>query len=134
MTSLTHNLGLSPALAFHDVYSLDDADLLSLVPRPCLALLLVFPTSATFAAHRTQEDAPLPTYAGSGEGEEVVWFRQTIGNACGLYGLLHAVCNGAAREQIGTSLFLFHLQPTSPPPRIAGDVKPKSPHKQTNTP
>jgi len=30
----------------------------------------------------------------------VVWFKQTIGNACGLIALLHAVCNGSAREFI----------------------------------
>jgi len=36
----------------------------------------------------------------SGEGEPVVWYKQTIGNACGLIGLLHAVSNGAAKEHI----------------------------------
>lgn len=30
----------------------------------------------------------------------MVWFKQTIGNACGLIALLHAVCNGPAREFI----------------------------------
>ena len=30
----------------------------------------------------------------------MVWFKQTIRNACGLIGLLHAVCNGPAREMI----------------------------------
>lgn len=34
------------------------------------------------------------------EGEDVLWFKQTITNACGLYALLHAACNGAARKHI----------------------------------
>lgn len=105
MTSLTHTLGLSSYLAFHDVYSIDDADLLAFVPRPVLALLLVFPVSETYERFREAEDATRSKYEGSGEEEEVVWFKQTIGNACGLIGLLHGVCNGGARKQIGASGF-----------------------------
>lgn len=30
-----------------------------------------------------------------------MWFKQTIGNACGLYGLIHATCNGMTRDLIG---------------------------------
>ncbi|CAK3993308.1 Ubiquitin carboxyl-terminal hydrolase isozyme L3 [Lecanosticta acicola] len=100
MTSLLHNLGLSPRLQFHDVFSLDDPDLLAFVPRPAHALLLVFPVSATYESFRAAEDAPLPEYTGHGPAEQVLWYKQTIGNACGLIGVLHAVSNGAARKQI----------------------------------
>ncbi len=98
MTSLLHTLGLSPALSIHDVYSLTDPDLLSFIPRPALALLLVFPVSAAYESHRLAEDSLLSEYAGRGEKEPVVWFRQTIRNACGLMGLLHAASNGEARN------------------------------------
>ena len=101
MTSLLHSLGLSPSISFHDVYSIDDADLIAFVPRPCLALLLVFPVSATYEKFRKEEDEGKKDYEGFGEGEEVLWFRQTIGNACGLIGLLHGVGNGEARKSIG---------------------------------
>ena len=103
MTSLVQKLGLSSTLAFHDVYSLDDPSLLAFVPRPVHALLLVFPVSKTYEAQRVAEDSSLPDYSGSGSGEEVLWFRQTIGNACGMMGLLHSACNGPAREKIGMS-------------------------------
>ena len=103
MTPLVQKLGLSSTLAFHDVYSLDDPSLLAFVPRPVHALLLVFPTSKTYEAQRVAEDSSLPDYSGSGSGEEVLWFRQTIGNACGMMGLLHSACNGPAKEQIGMS-------------------------------
>ncbi|RYC56459.1 hypothetical protein CHU98_g9761, partial [Xylaria longipes] len=43
------------------------------------------------------EDAGVDEYTGKGEGEPVVWWKQTIRNACGLMGLLHAVSNGPAR-------------------------------------
>ena len=39
-------------------------------------------------------------YSGSGPEEPVVWFKQTIGHACGLIGCLHAVCNGGAKAYI----------------------------------
>ena len=109
MSSLLHTLGLSPTLQFHDVFSIDDPDLLAFVPRPAYALLLVFPVSATYEKFRAEEDRGKPDYAGSGEGEKVVWFKQTIGNACGLMGLLHGVANGPARGFVrgGSDLEVF---------------------------
>ncbi|KAL6710025.1 ubiquitinyl hydrolase 1 [Coniothyrium glycines] len=100
MSSLVHKLGLADQLAFHDVFSIDDPDLLGFVPRPALALLLVFPVSETYEKFRVQEDKDKPHYQGHGPEEEVIWYKQTIGNACGLIGLLHAVSNGEARAAI----------------------------------
>lgn len=106
MTSLVHNLGLSKSLSFHDVFSIDDPDLLAFIPRPAHALLLVFPVSDTYEKFRHAEDAEKPEYTGSGDDEDVIWYKQTIGNACGLVGLLHGVSNGQARTYIqsGTDL------------------------------
>ena len=104
MSALVHKLGLSEKLAFHDVFSIDDPDLLAFVPRPAHALLLIFPVSDTYEKFRVQEDSSKPQYEGSGPDEEVVWYKQTIGNACGLIGLLHGVSNGAARSHIGSFL------------------------------
>lgn len=100
MTSLVRELGLSPTLQWHDVFSLTEPSLLEFLPRPAVALLLVFPVTETYEKFRREEDAPKEHYSGSGPGEEVVWFKQTIRNACGLIGLLHSITNGAAREQI----------------------------------
>lgn len=109
MTALVHKLGLSDKLAFHDVFSIDDPELLAFVPRPAHALLLVFPVSQTYEKFRIQEDKDRPEYQGHGPDEEVIWYKQTIGNACGLIGLLHAVSNGSARTHIRQQ-----------PPRYAG--------------
>ncbi|CAL5865841.1 uncharacterized protein PFLUO_LOCUS47 [Penicillium psychrofluorescens] len=100
MSHLVHQLGLPPTLGFTDVFSIDEPDLLAFVPRPAHALLLVFPVSATYEASRTTEDSTLPEYSGSGPTEPVMWFKQTIRNACGLIGLLHAVSNGEPRRQV----------------------------------
>jgi ubiquitin carboxyl-terminal hydrolase L3 len=107
LTALIHKLGVSPALQFHDVYSLTEPELLAFIPRPALALLLVFPVSAVYESQRMAEDSLADEYGGTGEGEPVLWWKQTIRNACGLMGLLHAVSNGPAREFISMFLSLF---------------------------
>ncbi|KAM5342336.1 hypothetical protein ACJ41O_013302 [Fusarium nematophilum] len=109
MTTLIHKLGVSPALALHDVYSLTDPDLLAFIPRPALALLLVFPVSATYESHRMAEDSLADEYHGKGDTEPVLWWPQTIRNACGLMGLLHAVSNGNARNFIAEGSTLHTL-------------------------
>jgi ubiquitin carboxyl-terminal hydrolase L3 len=104
MTALVHKLGLSNTLSFHDVFSIDDPDLLAFVPRPANALLLVFPVSESYEKYRLEEDSKRPVYEGKGAEEPVIWYRQTIGNACGLMGLLHAVSNGAAKDFVGMNI------------------------------
>lgn len=108
MTTLVRKLGLSPSLSFHDVYSIDEPELLAFVPRPALALLLVFPVTKTYEEAKRAEDADKAEYNGSGDEEAVIWFKQTIKNACGMFGVLHGVCNGA-RSFIGSDTELAKL-------------------------
>lgn len=100
-TELIHKLGVSQSLGFQDVLSLDDPELLAFLPRPAYALVLVFPTTEAYEKRVKEEDSELGEYDGSWGSEVVVFFEQTINNACGLYALLHAVCNGKARKHIG---------------------------------
>jgi ubiquitin carboxyl-terminal hydrolase L3 len=97
-TELLHNLSLSSSLGFQDVLSIDDPELIEFIPRPALALILVFPTTDDYERRVGDEDAKPKEFQGSGD---VVFFKQTINNACGLYAILHAVCNGEARQKIG---------------------------------
>jgi ubiquitin carboxyl-terminal hydrolase L3 len=99
-TYLAHNLGLSSALKFVEVYDLDVTP-----EEEVLAYVLAFPTREGYNEMVDERDS------GDFEGKEVekneerkvLWLRQTIHNACGLYALLHAACNGAARNYISTS-------------------------------
>jgi len=100
MTALIRELGVETSLSFHDVYSIDDPDLLAFVPRPVYALIFVFPQTPAYMEAMRAEDANKQEYEGCGDGEDVIWFKQTIRNACGMFGVLHGVCNGKARDFI----------------------------------
>ncbi|OAP59439.1 hypothetical protein AYL99_06737 [Fonsecaea erecta] len=100
MTKLAHRLGLSPALSFHDAYSLTDPDLVSFLPRPASALLFTHPCSTTAEAHYAKINEAEADYDGAGPGEPVMFYRQIINHACGLIGLLHCTTNGTAADFI----------------------------------
>ncbi|KAJ9157463.1 Ubiquitin carboxyl-terminal hydrolase [Pleurostoma richardsiae] len=96
MSTLAHRLGLSDELEFYDVYSLDEPELLAHIPRPAHAMLVIIPRTPAWDEDRQAEDKAKEDYAGYGEGEPVIWFKQTIGHACGSIGLLHCAINGPA--------------------------------------
>lgn len=100
MNQLAAKLGLSPELEFYDVYSLDEPELLAHIPRPVLALLVIIPLTPAWDQNRQAEDADKEFYTGFGPDEPVIWFKQTIGHACGSIGLLHSVINGPAVDFI----------------------------------
>ncbi len=110
-TKLIHKLGVPPSLAFVDVLSIDDPDLLAFIPLPAFVFILVFPTSNTYEDEIAREDTNKEDYSRRGEKEDVMWFKQTINNSCGLYGILHAVSNGEGRNFIreSKSLPLIYL-------------------------
>jgi ubiquitin carboxyl-terminal hydrolase L3 len=87
-TEFAHKLGLSSNLAFHDVYSLTDKDLLSFIPRPCQAVIMLFPITEAYETVKNNEESER-----SSEDRNVVWYKQTVKNACGLYALLNAISN-----------------------------------------
>lgn len=82
--------------AFHDIYG-TDPDLLAMVPQPVAAVLLLFPITQAMEELRQAENAasqPAPP------SSDILWFKQTIGNACGTIGLLHALANSSASSSV----------------------------------
>ncbi|KAJ4329781.1 hypothetical protein N0V87_010571 [Didymella glomerata] len=96
-TELIHKLGIASSLSFQDVLSLDP-ELLSFISRPVHALILVFPTTQEYERRARAEDFNVIDVLDGNDETEVVFFRQTINNACGLYAILHAFCNSEARN------------------------------------
>lgn len=99
MSALIHKLGLSSELSFYDVFSIEDADLLAFIPRPAIALLLVFPISKAYEEFRSNEDQNNSDYDINGT-QDVIWYKQTIRNSCGIMAILHAASNGESRKFI----------------------------------
>ncbi|GAP83663.1 putative ubiquitin carboxyl-terminal hydrolase isozyme l3 protein [Rosellinia necatrix] len=139
-TGLIHELGMSRRLAFHDLLTLsppdsndsDDNDggggsnsdsLLASVPRPALALIVVIPAPEGYTARLAEEETDVVAHDGRGDEERVMFYHQTIGNACGLYATLHAVSNGEARAFVEPGTHIARLieqcTPLGPEGRIA---------------
>jgi len=120
-TELVHKLGVSSQLGFYDIYSIDEPELLALVPRPVLALVFIAPADVYHRVRAQDGGTKDLTYAGSGDEEPVIWFQQTIGHACGLYALIHSVGNGPAKRFIKEQSLLGRLledaRPLKPIPR-----------------
>ncbi|TIB72715.1 hypothetical protein E3Q23_03298 [Wallemia mellicola] len=98
-----HKLGLAECEQFVDVFGLDD-DLLSMVPQPVKALLLLFPVSKNYENERHAQAADI---AHNGQAEldnTLVFFPQKVPNACGTMALLHAMANSPVTVTPGSDL------------------------------
>ncbi|KAL1553503.1 Ubiquitin carboxyl-terminal hydrolase 3 [Salvia divinorum] len=88
MNQFIWGLGVSPDEAeCFDVYGLDE-DLLAMVPQPVLAVLFLYPITRKSEEERIQQDSSTKEFSGG-----PYFMKQTVGNACGTVGLLHAVGN-----------------------------------------
>jgi ubiquitin carboxyl-terminal hydrolase L3 len=119
MNHLARDLGLdTDAYSFYDIYSLTDPDLLSFIPRPAVALLVIIPLTPTWHAAREAEDQDKPEYVGKCDDDPVIWFKQTIGNACGSIGLVHCLLNSEASKHIHTSSTIEKIREEALPKSI----------------
>ncbi|SJL11889.1 uncharacterized protein ARMOST_15303 [Armillaria ostoyae] len=90
---LLYRLGVDTNLKFIDILSLDiDPD----VPRPALALIFICP----YNLPRKSDEEVLERVAKSPFDPRVFWVPQSIRDACGLYAILHSVCNSDTRKYI----------------------------------
>lgn len=114
-TSWSESMGLDTSkYAFTDIYGLDD-ELLAMVPQPVEAVLCLFPVTKENEAVMKKEDEEMKEFVGPEKEDELIWFNQTIGNACGTIGLLHAIANTSARKTLSTD---------SPMAKLLQDVLP----------
>ncbi|KAG5337580.1 hypothetical protein C0989_009305 [Termitomyces sp. Mn162] len=80
---------------FEDVYGLDP-ELLAMVPQPVKAVVLLFPISEALENKRKEEDEKIKNAGQPHLDPTILWIKQTISNACGTIGLLHALANSDA--------------------------------------
>ncbi|TWW81111.1 Ubiquitin carboxyl-terminal hydrolase isozyme L3 [Takifugu flavidus] len=63
-----------------------------MVPRPVCAVLLLFPVTDTYEAFKQEEEDRIKQQP-QDLSPDVYFIKQTISNACGTIGLLHAMGN-----------------------------------------
>uniref|UniRef100_A0A3Q1EFY5 Ubiquitin carboxyl-terminal hydrolase n=2 Tax=Acanthochromis polyacanthus TaxID=80966 RepID=A0A3Q1EFY5_9TELE len=86
LNKMMNKLGVGESWRFVDVLGLE-GDQLSAVPKPCCALMLLFPLTPQHESFRVQQADKVS------EGSEVYFLKQTVVNSCGTIALLHAVAN-----------------------------------------
>ena len=121
MNRYIRKLGVTGGAAFTDVFGLDD-ELLAMVPPPVTAVVFLYPISEATeaslkAAHAvTAEPVKVQPY----------YMKQTVSNACGTVGILHALGNAQGTTTFGSGSFLekfFEKTKTMTPGEIAAVVE-----------
>ncbi|OIT26373.1 PREDICTED: ubiquitin carboxyl-terminal hydrolase 3-like [Nicotiana attenuata] len=103
MNQFLWGLGVPPNEAeCYDVYGLDE-ELLEMVPKPVLAVLCLYPLTSQSEAERIQQDSQTKV---EDPTSTVYFMKQTVGNACGTIGLLHAIGNITSEIKLDEDSFL----------------------------
>ncbi|XP_022679699.1 ubiquitin carboxyl-terminal hydrolase 3 isoform X1 [Setaria italica] len=97
MNQFMWGLGVPEDVGFCDVYGLDD-EILAMVPQPVLAVILLYPQDRI---KESQASITSPVETKQEPNKKVYFTRQTIGNACGTVGIIHALGNAGSRIKLG---------------------------------
>jgi len=89
MNSFLAKLGVPAEWEINDVYGLDEG-LLAMLPRPVLALMLLFPITEKYYEFQKEQEANISSQSVS---SKLFYMKQTISNACGTVALMHSVAN-----------------------------------------
>ncbi|RIA99117.1 ubiquitin carboxyl-terminal hydrolase isozyme L3-like protein [Glomus cerebriforme] len=93
MSNYVHKLGVSQAWAYTDVWGKClDNELLSMIPQPVKAVVFLFPITENYERDNKKDLEQIQEKKQT-VSPNVVFFRQTIPNACGTIGLLHSLAN-----------------------------------------
>ncbi|GAN06438.1 ubiquitin carboxyl-terminal hydrolase isozyme L3 isoform 2 [Mucor ambiguus] len=99
---IIHKAGVDPKYNYVDVLGFDP-ELLAMLPPNVEAVVFLFPITEAYEKFKDEEEAHLIKLEQS-ISPEVVFFKQTIANACGMIALLHSVASNDD-EIVGPGLF-----------------------------
>uniref|UniRef100_A0A0D9YVU1 Ubiquitin carboxyl-terminal hydrolase n=2 Tax=Oryza TaxID=4527 RepID=A0A0D9YVU1_9ORYZ len=100
MNQFMWGLGVAEGEAqFCDVYGLDD-ELLAMVPQPVLAVLFLYPLTSLDDDEEESGAAATSTAGDKDLSKRVYFTKQTVGNACGTVGVIHAIGNAASKLKL----------------------------------
>lgn len=90
-----NKLGVPEKWALVDVYGLE-SDALAWVPRPVLAVILLFPCSDKYYKF-VEEQSKSIKEKGQEVSKNVYFFKQSLSNVCGTVALIHSIANNTDR-------------------------------------
>ncbi|KAG1139691.1 hypothetical protein G6F37_009576 [Rhizopus arrhizus] len=99
---IIHENGVDPKWNFVDVYGFDP-ELLAMIPQPVQAIIFLFPITDIYEKFKDEEEAHL-IKCEQAISPDVIFFKQTISNACGMMAILHSIASND-KELIGPGLF-----------------------------
>ncbi|KAL9543380.1 hypothetical protein PS6_009311 [Mucor atramentarius] len=99
---IIHKAGVDPKYNYVDVLGFDP-ELLAMLPPVVEAVVFLFPITEAYEKFKDEEEAHLIKLEQS-ISPDVVFFKQTIANACGMIALLHSVASNDD-EIVGPGLF-----------------------------
>ncbi|CAF0736199.1 unnamed protein product [Brachionus calyciflorus] len=92
ISKYVNNIGVeTDKYEFVDIYGLEP-ELLQMVPRPCIAVLLLFPVTKIYQEFRNKQVEECKNLARK-ISESIFYTKQTVQNACGTVALIHALAN-----------------------------------------
>ncbi|KAJ3561647.1 hypothetical protein NP233_g10071 [Leucocoprinus birnbaumii] len=103
---------------FVDIYGLDE-DLLSIIPKPTKAVVLLFPSNSPIKTKQAEQDEKITR-----EGQHLIdgtlmYVKQYVENACGTIALIHAIANSEVMYKPASPLqrFISHCKGMTPEER-----------------
>lgn len=107
MNKYLQKLGVSEKWRMVDVIGLEE-DTLSWVPRPVLAVVLLFPLSDAYEKHRLDQETDLQS-KGLQAPKNVFHLKQVLSNVCGTIALVHSVANNTHNIELNDGLLKNYL-------------------------
>lgn len=98
LNKFLQKLGVPSSWSLVDVMGLD-VDMLAFVPRPVLAVMLLFPTSDVYEQYHKKEESEILA-KGQEISENLFYMKQNLSNACGTIALVHGVANNADKIKL----------------------------------
>lgn len=69
-----------------------DAESLAMIPQPVAAIIFLFPITDAYEEFREKEETHLKVHE-QNISSNLIYYKQTISNACGMMALLHSIAN-----------------------------------------
>jgi len=92
-----HSLGVPKNWKFADCFGLDESSL-SFVPRPCIAVMLLFPSSQLKDEKKKQQEKI--DKEGQIVSPKLYFVKQLVANACGTIAVVHSIANNRQKVQL----------------------------------